>query len=330
MSLLQQTAGLVNDGDLDALTRHVDDLASAQEWDGLLNVRQLCIAALERGKQLWPVCNYAEYRLALDAPGEWAALMLEDGYGRFALGPLSEVAAATHQWEELAPYAPAGPSATFCAHERVVRGESLSFDRRIDPLVLEIPLELCQWEPAYPLAQYTADAAHFPRPQSPSMTEIDVGARTPVPFDDPIACDALRDLAKTWVTESNGRAESVAVRGDMRDALAALGVHSAFRAQVPATHALALMAWTAASGGAHGRRKGMAAGRYGAWWAAAAVGGLGETWPVDVDELGDAVQSVDWWVWQTNEPQTGWSLRLAVEDPAERLAWAINATDAAL
>jgi hypothetical protein len=74
----------------------------------------------------------------------------------------------------------------------------------------------------------------------------------------------------------------------------------------------------------------MAAGRYGAWWAAAAVGGLGETWPVDVDELGDAVQSVDWWVWQTNEPQTGWSLRLAVEDPAERLAWAINATDAAL
>ncbi len=330
MSLIAQSAELVNDGDLDALTRHVDDLTTHEEWDGLVALRELCLAALERGKQLWPVCNYIEYRLALDAPAKWAAQMLEDGYGKFALGPLSEVAASTHQWEDLAPYAPAGPAATFCAHERVVRGESLSFDRRIDPLVLEIPLELFPWEPAYPLAQYRADEAVFPRPHSPLMTEIDVGARNPIPFDDPIACDALRSLANTWVTESNGRAESVAVRGDMRDALSALGVQNAWRAQVPATHALALMAWTAASGGAHGRRRGMAAGRYGAWWAAAAVSGLGETWPVDVDELGDAVLSVDWWVWQTNEPETGWQLQLAVEDPAERLAWAVNASDAAL
>ena len=42
------------------------------------------------------------------------------------------------------------------------------------------------------------------------------------------------------------------------------------------------MAWTAASGGAHGRRRGMAAGRFSAWWTAAALTGL-------LDDLAGAI-----------------------------------------
>src|SRR5262249_38730535 len=75
--------------------------------------------------QLWPVAAHAEYRLALESPGRWAATMLVEGAGRFAPGPLPEVAASTHEWADLAPHAPYGPPSVLAAHERVVRGEDL-------------------------------------------------------------------------------------------------------------------------------------------------------------------------------------------------------------
>jgi hypothetical protein len=84
---------LVDLGDLDELVRQVDRLADGDDWHGLLDLRDRCRRALERGRQLWPAASLAEYRLALDAPGKWAAAMLVPDAGRFALGPLSEVAA---------------------------------------------------------------------------------------------------------------------------------------------------------------------------------------------------------------------------------------------
>jgi hypothetical protein len=99
-------------------------------------------------------------------------------------------------------------------------------------------------------------------------------------------------------------------------------------AEVPAADALAHMAWAAASGGAHGRRRGMAAGRFGAWWVLAAAAGLLDDWPVDPDELGQAAGELRWFVWDAGEPVTGWGLRVAVDDPAEGLAWAVVAQDA--
>ena len=72
----------------------------------------------------------------------------------------------------------------------------------------------------------------------------------------------------------------------------------------------------------------MAPGRFAAWWAAAAISGLLDQWPVPPDELGDAAGDLRWYRWDAAEPATGWSLRLAVEDPAEGLAWALAATDA--
>ena len=96
---------------------------------------------------------------------------------------------------------------------------------------------------------------------------------------------------------------------------------------IPTGTALALMAWTAASGGAHGRRRGAGAGRFGAWWAVAAITDLVDDWPLAADELGGAAEEIDWFTWSGGEPDTGWNCRLAAHDPGHGLAWAISATD---
>lgn len=320
---------LVDLGDLDELVRQVDRLADAGDWHGLLDLRDRCRRALERGRQLWPAAALAEYRLALDAPGKWAASMLVPDAGRFALGPLSEVAASTHPWSELAPYAPPTPQASIAAQERVVRGEDLTDDDRVDRQVVELPLVLQPWEPRYPVATYKAAEADFADPPTVSgWHPFDAG---PAPrVDDAEACRALVELAAAWVTESNGRAEAVAVDGDAAGAVAALGARRGRLADVDLAHALAAMAWTGASGGAHGRRRGMAAGRFAAWWVLAALTGLLDEWPVPPAQLRDAVSSLRWYRWDAGEPETGWSLRVAVEDTQRGRAWAVSAVDAAL
>ena len=319
---------VVEEGDLDELVRTVDRLCSTRDWDGLVELRDRCRWALERGKQLWPAASLAEYRLALEAPGKWAAGVITEGAGRFALGPLPEVAASSHTWAELSPHLAPGPLAAITAHERVVRGEDLSADESIDRSVLEVPLALCAWEPAYPLAEYHADKAEFPMPRDAGLTQL-----TLAPFDvveDASTVDALLGLTSRWTTESDGRAEAIAVRGSAAGAVGALGVRRARAVEIAAADAMAHMAWAAASGGAHGRRRGMAGGRFDTWWAVVALAGALDDWPLDSDEVGDAAQSLRWFVWDAYEPKTGWWLRLAVEDPDEGLAWAIAATDQSL
>src|SRR3989304_1665551 len=66
--MTNRVAEAVERGDLDALVRLVDGLASAREWDRIVEVRDRCRHALERGLQLWPAAEDAEYRLALEAP----------------------------------------------------------------------------------------------------------------------------------------------------------------------------------------------------------------------------------------------------------------------
>jgi hypothetical protein len=73
----------------------------------------------------------------------------------------------------------------------------------------------------------------------------------------------------------------------------------------------------------------MAAGRFDAWWALAALCGLDEDWPPEANELGEAASELEAFVWDSAEPDTGWALRLAFEDPADGLAWAVSATDSA-
>ena len=88
------------------------------------------------------------------------------------------------------------------------------------------------------------------------------------------------------------------------------------------------LAWAGASGGAHGRRRGAAAGRFGAWWLLATLGDLIEDWPVEPDELGALAAELRWHRWDAHEPTVGWLLQIAVEDVANETAWAITARDA--
>jgi len=334
---------LVERGDLDELTRHVNRLVASADWDELAELRMRCRLAVERGKQLWAVAAHIEYRLALGAPGRWAAMMLETGPGRFALGPLPEVAASTHTWEELSAHVHPTPQAAMAAHERVMRGEDLTNDPAAMKLpdVLDLPWSLQTWEPSYALAEYEPDRMDAPPPKLPALSLLGAtaqgserGSRGASPLSrreaDAVA-SSLVDLVSTWTEESNGRAEAIGVRGDALRAIDALGARPRELAELEPAIALAAMGWAAASGGAFGRRRGAAPGRFAAWLVLVALGDLSAKWPLAPDELGEVLHQARWYAWGAGEPSTGWALRLAVEGTAgasKDRAWAVSATDA--
>jgi len=297
-------------------------MVARRDWNGLVALRDRARSAHERGKQHWPAAAHAEYRLALEAPAPYAGAVIVEGAGRFALGPLAEVAASTHSWAELDIHVPGGPLRTIAVHECIVRADLTAYDHG-DPRVLPIPLALQSWEPLYPVATYGADEADFPAPALPPLTEVELPPSPPESSTDVDEARALRDLVATWLAESNGRAHAVGVHGRAFTAVAALGARTARAARLTPADAMALMAWVGASGGAEGRRRGMAWGRFLAWECAAVLAG------VEIDQLGDVVDDLDWYVWDSFEPAIGWSLRLAVEDPHNEVAWAIEATDQA-
>jgi resuscitation-promoting factor RpfA len=321
------TAEIVERGDLDELIRQVDRLTEASDWNGLVDLRDRSRRALERGRQLWPAASLAEYRLALRAPGDLAAAVVTDRAAAFTLGPLTEVAASTHAWSELAPSLSAGAPATVVAYERVIRGEDLDDEARVDRRLFEIPFALQPWEPAYSLAVYRDDSADFPTPAAPRFAPQPLPRRDGDVARSGPECEALVELVKPWTTQSNGTAAAAAVDGDLFDAVATVADTPVGLAEVTPEQGLAWMAWAGASGGAHGRRRGMATGRFNAWWAAAAVCGFGAEWPIDPDELGEAVGELRWALWRPEAAAVGWQLHLAVEDPTEGLAWALSATD---
>jgi hypothetical protein len=109
--------------------------------------------------------------------------------------------------------------------------------------------------------------------------------------------------------------------------LRSLGLTEVRVAALAPEEAFAHMAWAAASGGAHARRRGTASGRFAAWWTAAALVDLSHDWPLSAEELGDAVDEMQWFLWDDGAHKVGWSLHLAVEDPDAELAWALTATD---
>ncbi len=317
-----RTAELVQQGDLDELIRQVDRLCDAGAWSDLVHLRDVCRTAAERGRQLWPAADHATYRLALQAPAELAVAGFDDLGARFVPGPLTEVVASTHTWADLAPHLPAGVVGRIVACERALRGDYADLPDAPD----DVPLRLQPWEPDYPLAVYRPDGAEFPSPDVPAFEPVITGAPGRR-RDDVMVEAALRATVETWVSQSNGRVETASVDGDAAAAVAALGVRRGRWARVGAGLALAHLSWAAASGGAHGRRRGMAVGRFDAWWVASAV--TGYEWPPPHHELGEMVDELGWYLWSAGEPQTGWRLQLAVEDPSDRVAWAISAYDAA-
>ncbi len=308
----------IESSDTDELLRVVDGYCAARSWDDLIELRQRCTEAVGRGKQVWGVEEHIRYRLALEAPAPIAGPIVSEGRSRFALGPLPEVAASTKTWAELEPHLPPGPERDTVAAERVVRRE------QIDSAIPDLPSMLMTWEPAYPTATYKKDRVEAP---SPTMPQTRSAKFPPAqgPIDDPHSTDALGDLVEPWTDQSNGRSQTVAVEGDHLAAISALGLSRARIADLGAGQGLAWMAWAAASGGAHGRRRGAAAGRYLAWWAIASLADL--EWPADPAILGDTIDGIRWHWFDDGSPETGWVLRLALSSPDLGLSWAIAATD---
>lgn len=334
--LSPKSVELVDGGDLDLLSLHADELVSEGAWEALDALRQACRSASQRGKQLWAVSARIEYRLCLEAPGSWAALMLETSSGRFVLGPLPEVAASTHSWEDLAPHLHATPQAAMAAHERALRGEDLSEDpvARALPEVLDLPLYLLPWEPAYALAEYKTGKVESPPPPMPALVPFRPRpASRPRPGRAPAdeVTEALEQLALTWAAESNGRVEAAGTAGTALDAVMALGPRPREMTELQPETAISAMAWAAGSGGAHGRRRGAARGRFDAWCVLAALAGIGDAFAARSAQVGSAAASARWYAWGLGEPASGWSLRLAVEalsGPQRGQAYALSAEDA--
>lgn len=316
---------LVESADLNRLLHAVDGLCEAREWEELFDLADACEDALERGKQLWPIAEHIDYRIALEAPGEYAAQVVTAEARRFSHGPLTEVAALSHKWAELADHLESPQTAAFVAQERVLRGEILEGDERAHPGVLDLPLRLEPFEPTYTLAVFRADHVEVPEPWEPKAPLVDVHGRAGVAVDDEDLTGALLDLVTPWTTESNGAARAVVIEGDAVAAASTVGGAHLRAGVLEPEEALQRMAWAAAGGGAHGRRRGAAFGRSMAWYVASVAAGL--RWPADPKELGRAVAELAWYRWDEGEPEKGWVLRIAVEDRSAGWAAAIGATD---
>jgi hypothetical protein len=277
MSLDEHTLTAIELADTDALLRVVDGMTGRRAWDELVVLRTHLAAAVERGRQLWGVDEHVRYRLALEAPAEVAVPVVQEGPARFTLGPLTEVVAQSKTFAEMDPYLTSPTERTVIAHERALRGRRI--DAGVESSRLRHPSSH-RWEPRYPLATYHSDRADFPTPARWRARSDRPAGRTSRIEDEPTE-EALLALVTPWTTMSNGVTDLAIVEGDAARRSLTLGVPAATGARVDLGTALAWMAWTAASGGAHGRRRGMAAGRFLAWSAVAALVGL--DWPVDPD-----------------------------------------------
>lgn len=306
--------------DTDTLLRIIDGFCSNQDWGELIALRQRCAEALTRGRQLWGVDEHIRYRLALEAPGSWAGPVIDEGSTHFTLGSLPETAASTKTWTELEPHLRVDTGRRQVAAERAVRGEE------VEDLGGELPPHLEGWEPKYPTPVFRSDRVDTPTPDLPDPEPVDSADPAEI-VDDPAGTTALESLVHPWVTESNGVVSTLCVEGDGLAAVSAMGVPHIEATPLDPETALAWMAWSASTGGAHGKRPGLAAGRASAWFVVSELSDL--DWPPhDPDLVGEGLHRLRWWRWSDGAPDTGWSLQLAIADPETGLGWAITALDA--
>lgn len=317
---------LVQRADLDGLVRHVDATCASRDWPHLLRVRDRARAAVDTGRQLWPIATLANHRLALWAPAALAVRALDDTARTFMPGPVSEILAVHHGWEETEPHLPHGHDRSLFAHERSLRGDPVPPD---EPSLIDVPFAPQDWEPRYLPAVYTDDGVDAPPPGLPRLdTRLEPGSSAPI--DDPETVTAFRMLVEPWTAQSNGRASCTVSEGGLPEALHAAGAGVCDVARIDHRTGLAMLAWAGASGGAHGRRRGLATARSNTWWFLAVLTGLHEGWPCDPDELGDVTEQLEWWVWRPHgHTDTGWNVRLVLVDGDEGLSCALDAHDEA-
>ena len=229
---------LVQRADLDGLVRHVDDTCSAREWSHLVRVRDSARAAVDTGRQLWPIATLANYRLALWAPAELAVRALDDTARTFMPGPVSEIIAVHHRWEDLEPFLAPGHDRSLVAHERALRGDDIDAGEHS---ALDIPMAAQAWEPRYEPASYTDDGVDAQMPDVPRADET-VVAIPGEPVDDPETVTAFRVLMEPWTSQSNGSARCTIAEGGIPEVLHAHGIVSARIARIDPHEALDLLA----------------------------------------------------------------------------------------
>jgi len=316
----QRAIDAIESSDTDELIRVVDGYSATGAWDDLVELRERCREAVGRGKQVWGVEEHIRYRLALEAPPEFAGPIVSEGHSRFALGPLPEVAAGSRSFSEMDQFLSIGPARDTFAAERVVKGERVGME------IPDLPSHLMDWEPEYQVAAYKSDKVDAPSPAPPAVEEVELpGSFENV--DDEHSTGALADLVEAWTDQSNGRCQTSSVEGDHLSAIRSLGLPTARIARLDVQSALSWMAWAGASGGAHGRRRGAAAGRFAAWWTIAMLGDL--DWPADPDALGQTADQMKWHWFDDGSPNVGWELRLAIHHPESGMGWAVSAVDIA-
>jgi hypothetical protein len=298
-------------------------------------LREACLAATEEtGRQLWGPARYAAYRTALDAPAATAAAMLEPGVVRFGLGPLTEVVAQHHTFDELAPHLDAS-LLPVVAQERVLRGEDLRGDERAQGAHDDPPLMLQPFEPGYVLPEYRAaerldgavpDPAEDPdadwRTVDCAEHVVATGASAVGAPAGPSAgalVRALEDVVAPWAAQSGGELRVAAVLGSASDACCAVldGRTDDVRGgTIDVAGLLRLLAFAGASGGVHGRRRGGAAGRSLAWWVARCATGLDRAEQLDVEELEFRLEDLERFAFRV-PGEASWRLEVALAPSAQ-------------
>ena len=320
---------LIHRADLDGLVRHVDATCASRDWDHLVEIRNDARAAVNTGRQLWPIATLANYRLALWAPAHFAVRALDDTARTFMPGPVSEILAVHHSWHDLAPLIEPGHDRGVFAYERALRGDMIDAN---EPNILDIPIALQPWEPAYLYVTYTDDGVEeiFPEPPRWQHTNT-VHAIETVSLDDSHTIDAFRHMMSPWTTQSNGSADIAIVEGGPAHALGALGYSDIATEISPVGFSDAWLAltWAASTGGAHGKRRGVATARSDVWWLFAHIAGIADEWPSDPDECGQIAQTCEYYAFRNDKtPTDGWGLHLVIVDPDEGLSVALRAHDA--
>lgn len=298
----------------------------------------------------------AHYRLALEGSVQEAAGLLTPEATRTS-PPLWEVVASRFTWAELGPWAPDGFATVLAGATRVLLGEDLSQEERLDadgigsPFVLQ-PWEAPCWQGVLSLPSYSPNG--FARIGAPgALGDISV-LDLPDPGEPLPPGPAESGLAK--VVHGWDDATAVGVRGTALHAVATVRgtstgtVHGGW---LEPADAFATVIDRAAGGIFAVPYQGMAVGRAVAW---RAVAGLARTAAAtsatsaqsDGDDGGDAEQDGDaaratsldrgaydcaevgdfmarsrWFQWL--EPDRENALHLAVEDPRSGLSWALDA-----
>ena len=331
MSSSDRITRAINQSDHPELLHLIDELDDSSDYEQLVLLGQQCHRAIERGHQLGAITAHAAYRLALQAPLSFFVELMFIADDRFTPGPFPEVLAAMHNIDALAQELPLGALRSNALAEAVVRGDI--GDREASEM-FDTPPVLAAWEPSYALAEYRTTTADFPEyelspPQASQRRKSDPRAEpsgTHAPASSHTT-EALREAVSHWAAQSTGRVECHGVTGPVEHALQSLGIPGDAISSVTPKDGLGRLAWAAASGAAHGRRRGAASGRFAAWWAAAALSGC--EWPCVESDLGAAVDQLEWFTFLPHLPTLGWELRLAIHSPAQHCSWALSATDMA-